>query len=109
VTINTFFGFVQHVFTYYIPVLILILGVETGVIYVSARAGIALAITVTGVRAGGVLLSERNVDRSALAEVDATGPDADERTSRERVRGGRDEVVVDSAGPSRGSRSSTPS
>jgi len=86
VTINTFFGFVQHVFTYYIPVLIPILGVETGVIYVSARAGIALAITVTGVLAGGVLLSERNVDRSALAEVDATGPDADERTSRERVR-----------------------
>jgi len=75
------------VFTYYIPVLIPILGVETGVIYVSARAGIALAITVTGVLAGAfVLLSERNVDRSALAEVDATGPDADERTSRERVR-----------------------
>jgi len=83
------------VFTYYIPVLIPILGVETGVIYVSARAGIALAITVTGVLAGGVLLSERNVDRSALAEVDATGPDADERTSRGARSGGRDEVVVD--------------
>ncbi|MFC6753309.1 nucleoside recognition protein [Halorubrum tibetense] len=86
VTINTFFGFVQHVFTFYIPVLIPILGTTTGVVYVSARAGIALAITVTGVLAGGLLLSERNVDRSALADVDASGPDADDRTRRERVR-----------------------
>lgn len=86
VTINTFFGFVQHVFTYYVPVLIPILGWYTGVMYVSARAGVALAITVTGVLAGGVLLSERNVDRSALAAIEAGGPDADDRTSRERVR-----------------------
>jgi hypothetical protein len=86
VTINTFFGFVQHVFTFYVPVLIPILGVEIGVTYVSARAGIALAITVTGVLAGGVLLSERNVDRSVIDEVDATGPEDDDRTDRERVR-----------------------
>ena len=86
VVINTFFGFVQHVFTYYVPVLIPILGVETGTVYVSARAGIALAITVTGVLAGGVLLSERNVNREALAEIDASGPDEDDRTARERVR-----------------------
>ena len=85
VTINTFFGFVQHVFTYYIPVLIPILGVRTGTVYVSARAGIALAITVTGVLAGGALLSERNVNRDALADVDASAPDADDRTRRERV------------------------
>ena len=86
VTINTFFGFVQHVFTFYVPVLIPILGVEIGVTYVSARAGIALAITVTGVLAGGVLLSERNVDRSVIDEIDATGPADDDRTGRERVR-----------------------
>ena len=86
VTINTFFGFVQHVFTFYIPVLIPILGVTTGVAYVSARAGIALLITVTGVVAGGLFVSAENVDRSALADVDATGPDADERVARDRVR-----------------------
>jgi hypothetical protein len=86
VTINTFFGFVQHVFTFYVPVLIPILGVEIGVTYVSARAGIALAITVTGVLAGSVLLSERNVDRSVIDEIDATGPEDDDRTGRERVR-----------------------
>lgn len=86
VTINTFFGFVQHVFTYYVPVLIPILGIRTGTVYVSARAGIALAITVTGVLAGGVLLSERNVNRDALDDVDASGPDADDRSRRRRIR-----------------------
>ncbi|MGM0592714.1 MAG: nucleoside recognition protein, partial [Halobacteriota archaeon] len=38
VTMNTFFGFVQHVFTYYAPVLIPILGLEVGLLYVGARA-----------------------------------------------------------------------
>lgn len=86
VTINTFFGFVQHVFTYYVPVLIPILGATTGGLYVAARAGIALAITVTGVVLGGLLVSGRNVDRAARADIDAAGPDADERGRRERVR-----------------------
>ena len=86
VTINTFFGFVQHVFTYYVPVLIPILGATTGGLYVAARAGIALAITVTGVVLGGLVVSGRNVDRAARADIDAAGPDADERGRRERVR-----------------------
>jgi len=86
VVINTFFGFVQHVFTYYVPVMIPILGTEVGVVYVSARAGIALAITITGVALGGLFLSERNVDRAALADVDAGGPEDDDRGPRERVR-----------------------
>ena len=85
VMINTFFGFVQHVFTYYVPVMIPILGWYTGALYVSFRAGIALAITVTGVLVGGLLLSERNLDRSALADVEAETPERDDRTRRERV------------------------
>ena len=56
VTMNTFFGFVQHIFTFYAPVLIPILGVETGVLYVGSRAAIAAAITAVGVAAGAVLL-----------------------------------------------------
>jgi len=56
VTMNTFFGFVQHIFTFYAPVLIPILGVETGVLYVGARAAIAAAITLVGVAAGAALL-----------------------------------------------------
>jgi len=73
VTINTFFGFVQHIFTFYAPVLIPILGLEVGLAYVGARAGVSLAITLTGVFAGAVLLSDRNVDREAARAVEADG------------------------------------
>jgi len=85
VVMNTFFGFVQHVFTYYVPVMIPILGWQTGALYVSFRAGIALAISLTGIVLGAVLLSDRNVDRSALSDIDATGPESDDRGHRERV------------------------
>jgi hypothetical protein len=71
ITINTFFGFVQHIFTFYVPVLIPILGIEVGALYVGARAGISLAITLVGILAGALLLSEENVDRSARPTVDA--------------------------------------
>ncbi|KAB1192768.1 nucleoside recognition protein [Haloferax sp. MBLA0076] len=73
VTINTFFGFVQHIFTFYWPVLIPILGREVGFMYVGARAAIALAITLTGVAAGAVLLSKQNVTPTAIAETDGAG------------------------------------
>jgi hypothetical protein len=103
VTINTFFGFVQHIFTFYAPVLIPILGLEVGLAYVGARAGVSLAITLTGLVAGAVLLSERNVDRDAARAVEADGgaranggdgtgtddagdADDDPETSREKLR-----------------------
>ena len=79
VTINTFFGFVQHIFTFYVPVLIPILGPEVGVLYVGSRALVALGITLTGVVAGALLLSPANVDRSATVAADGgardDGPD----------------------------------
>jgi len=86
VTINTFFGFVQHIFTFYVPVLIPILGLEVGLLYVGARAAISLSITLTGVAAGALLLSPANVDpdatpsdlQSDTAADDATPADADE-------------------------------
>ncbi|MES3516049.1 MAG: nucleoside recognition protein [Natronomonas sp.] len=89
VTINTFFGFVQHIFTFYAPVLIPILGLHVGLLYVGFRAGIALAITATGVVAGAVLLSGRNVDPSAMdrsddGETRADGA-GDDRSTREKV------------------------
>ncbi|MFB6305294.1 MAG: nucleoside recognition protein [Haloferacaceae archaeon] len=74
VTINTFFGFVQHVFTFYVPVLIPILGFETGVLYVGTRAAVALGITLAGILAGAALLSERNVDPTATVDT-AAAPD----------------------------------
>ncbi|AFK17878.1 nucleoside recognition protein [Haloferax mediterranei ATCC 33500] len=73
VTINTFFGFVQHIFTFYWPVLIPILGREVGFMYVGARAAIALAITITGVLAGAVFLSDRSTAPVAVAETDGSG------------------------------------
>ena len=86
VTINTFFGFVQHIFTFYVPVLIPILGFEVGVLYVGSRALVALGITLAGVAAGALLLGGDNVDSSATAATDG-GPMADEgpETRREVV------------------------
>jgi hypothetical protein len=73
VTINTFFGFVQHIFTFYAPVLIPILGLRVGLMYVGARAAISLGITLTGVLAGAVLLSGANA--SGRRDPDAAGDD----------------------------------
>jgi len=83
VVINTFFGFAQHVFTYYIPVLIPILGLEVGVLYVSLRALIALAITLVGILAGALLLSGRNINEDVQLDPDAL--DDEEQTPKERL------------------------
>ncbi|WP_336024086.1 nucleoside recognition protein [Halobellus salinisoli] len=91
VTMNTFFGFVQHIFTFYAPVLIPILGLEVGLLYVGARALIALGITIAGVAAGTVLLAGRDGDAGERAA--ATTPDggiADASTSAAGV--GKDET-----------------
>ena len=99
VTINTFFGFVQHIFTFYAPVLIPILGLRVGLLYVGARAAIALGITLTGILAGALLLSEANVDRSAAVAApeadggattgadDGFGGEPDDETPRRKVVG----------------------
>jgi len=83
VIMNTFFGFTQHVFTYYIPVLIPILGLYVGTLYVASRALIALAITVVGIVVGAMVLSEANVDHSAQLDPDEL--DEDEQTTRDRL------------------------
>jgi hypothetical protein len=57
VTINTFFGFAQHIVTFYAPILIPILGLRVGLLYVTMRGLVALAITVTGIVAGSLLLN----------------------------------------------------
>ncbi|MFW5974422.1 MAG: nucleoside recognition protein [Natrialbaceae archaeon] len=66
VVINTFFGFVQHIFTYYVPVLLPILGTQVGLMYVDARAGISLGITLVGLLAGAALLRGYEYDAGAL-------------------------------------------
>ncbi|WP_455449739.1 nucleoside recognition protein [Natrinema thermotolerans] len=83
VVINTFFGFVQHIFTYYGPVLVPILGVQVGLMYVGARAGISLGISLVGLLAGAVLLRGYEYDPHAL---DPETPEEEVRTTRDKVR-----------------------
>jgi hypothetical protein len=85
VTINTFFGFVQHIFTFYLPIMIPLLGLHVGLLYVGSRALIALSITITGIVAGALLLSSSNVDRSATAAADGGARDAGSNNPREVV------------------------
>nr|WP_254283092.1 nucleoside recognition protein [Halomicroarcula limicola] len=73
VTINTFFGFAQHIVTFYAPVLIPILGARVGVLYVATRGLVALAITLTGIAAGAVLLDRS--DAGTAAEQQEAAPD----------------------------------
>jgi len=77
VTINTFFGFAQHIVTFYVPILIPILGARVGVLYVTTRGLVALAITLTGIAAGALLLDSANVDRGAMAATPDGGAPAD--------------------------------
>ena len=83
VTINTFFGFAQHIVTFYVPILIPILGARVGVLYVTTRGLVALAITLTGIAAGALLLDSSNVDHGAMGDEAAStdgGADAAEAT-----------------------------
>lgn len=88
VIINTFFGFVQHIFTFYAPVLIPILGLEVGLLYVGARAAIAVAITLVGIIAGALLLPKTNVTSGAVPDELDT-PDDEGRSTRDIFRGAR--------------------
>ena len=72
VTINTFFGFAQHIVTFYAPVLIPILGLEVGVLYVTTRGLVALAITLTGIVAGAILLDGSAASGSATDSEPST-------------------------------------
>ncbi|QIO20996.1 nucleoside recognition protein [Haloarcula sp. JP-L23] len=75
VTINTFFGFAQHIVTFYAPILIPILGARVGVLYVTTRGLVALAITLTGIAAGALLLDESNVDAAGVPADHEASPD----------------------------------
>jgi len=100
VTMNTFFGFVQHIFTFYAPVLIPILGFETGVLYVGARAAIAAAITVVGVAAGAVLLPRASASGGGDAAADgSTAGDDAERPESAPDGGTREETSDDPESP----------
>jgi hypothetical protein len=75
VTVNTFFGFVQHLFTFYVPVLIPLLGARVGVLYVGSRALVALGITLAGLAGGALLLSPTTRDGTAEPTPDGGATD----------------------------------
>ncbi|MBX0304632.1 nucleoside recognition protein [Haloarcula salinisoli] len=91
VTINTFFGFAQHIVTFYVPILIPILGARVGVLYVTTRGLVALAITLTGIVAGAVLLDSSNVDRRAVAATPDGGAEPHTDASTASDEPGEDE------------------
>jgi len=92
VTINTFFGFAQHIVTFYVPILIPILGARVGVLYVTTRGLVALAITLTGIVGGAVLLDGSNVDRGAAPTTDGgEASEADRASSGASAPDGNDE------------------
>ncbi|SFL28629.1 hypothetical protein SAMN04487950_3257 [Halogranum rubrum] len=104
VTMNTFFGFVQHVFTFYAPVLIPILGLEVGLLYVGSRAAIALCITLVGVLAGALLLDGGASDAGSAESTGRTGRTGPTETDepgdavsarRSETDGGDDETTLD--------------
>jgi hypothetical protein len=85
VTINTFFGFAQHIITFYAPVLIPILGARVGVFYVTTRGLIAFAITLTGIAAGALLL-DPTTERTPTGDV-ATSVERDDEGKKEEPDG----------------------
>jgi len=58
--VSSFFSFLNHVFVYFIPVVIPLLGIEAGVMYISARMFISLCVTVTAITAGHFLLKNKS-------------------------------------------------
>jgi len=92
VTINTFFGFASFILRFYVPVLIPILGLKVGLMYVGARALISLAITLVGILAGALLLSDANVDHDAAPD-DVETPDREETTTRAKLRDAADNTA----------------
>jgi len=90
VTINTFFGFAQHIVTFYVPILIPILGARVGVLYVTTRGLVALAITLTGIVAGALLLDGSNVGRATELTPDGGDTRGEEAPANEPMtRSGR--------------------
>ena len=77
VTVNTFFGFAQHIVTFYAPVLVPILGLRVGLLYVTTRGLVALAITLTGIVAGAVLLDGDHRQAASAREPTTDGGDVD--------------------------------
>jgi len=54
--VSSFFSFVNHLFVYFIPVVVPLLGLTAGVLYISARLFVSGCVTLTAVIAGHFML-----------------------------------------------------
>ncbi len=62
--VSSFFSFLNHLFVYFIPVVIPLLGIKAGLLYISARMFISLCVTLTAILAGHFLLKNKNYEKS---------------------------------------------
>ncbi|OKY79009.1 MAG: putative membrane protein [Candidatus Methanohalarchaeum thermophilum] len=78
---NTFFAYFRHVFTFYLPVVIPILGLKTGLIYIFVRIIISLFSTLFGMAVGHFYL---NLEDSSL-EFEDIGENRSNGTIKQKI------------------------
>ncbi len=71
--VSSFFSFLNHVFVYFIPVVIPLLGLQAGILYISARMFISLCVTATAAIAGHFILSNPNSVGSNTGSNESSG------------------------------------
>jgi hypothetical protein len=60
--VSSFFGFLNHLFIYYIPVVLPVLGLYAGGIFITARLFVGISVTLTAVITGHFMLKERKFE-----------------------------------------------
>ncbi len=85
---KSFFGSISHMIQYRIPVILPILGMAAGVLYLGARIGIALGITLFSVLLGRVFLEKPEIRRFSP-------DDEDTRSNKEKaVQGAKKSIPI---------------
>ena len=86
--VSSFFSFLNHVFVYFIPVVIPLLGLQAGLLYISARMFISLCVTITAAVAGHFMLSSPNV-RSRTHSQNRSQADSSSSEDSRKSRNGK--------------------
>lgn len=80
---NTFFGYLNHLPNFYLPLVLPLLGLSTGLLYIGVRLTIALMITLVGVFIGHLYLDPPDKPHNPVDVEERDG-----RTNKEKIRGG---------------------
>ncbi len=65
--VSSFFSFVNHLFVYFIPVVIPLLGLQAGLLYITSRMFVSICVTITAVFAGHYLLKGESRSEKRIA------------------------------------------